>query len=89
MNPGAKRVITEHTASRTKDTIITADLSHSHTVREFSEQFGINEGSIKNYFFGVSGQIISRYTTHKRMVYAAELLEKSELSVIETAGSVG
>ena len=74
--------------ARKIESIITADLSHSHSVREFSEQFGISEGS-KNYFFGVFGQSISRYTTHKRMVYAAELLEKSELSVIEIAGSVG
>lgn len=75
--------------ARKIESIITADLSHSHTVREFSKQFGISEGSIKNYFFGVFGQSISRYTTHKRMVYAAELPEKSELSVIEIAGSVG
>lgn len=75
--------------ARQIESIIAADLSHSHTVREFSLQFGISEGSIKNYFFGVFGQSIARYTTHKRMMCAAELLEKNELSIIEIAGSVG
>ena len=75
--------------ARQIESIIAADLSHSHIVREFSLQFGISEGSIKNYFFGVFGQSIARYTTHKRMMCAAELLEKNELSIIEIAGSVG
>ncbi len=75
--------------ARQIESIIAADLSHSHTVREFSLQFGISEGSIKNYFSGVFGQSISRYTAHKRMMYAAELLGKNELSVIEIAGNVG
>ena len=75
--------------ARQIESIIVADLSHSHTVREFSLQFGISEGSVKNYFFGVFGQSIARYTTHKRMMYAAELLEKTDFSIIEIAGSVG
>ena len=75
--------------ARQIESIIVDDLSHSHTVREFSVQFGVSEGSIKNYFFGVFGQSISRYTTHKRMLYAAKLLEKNELSIIEIAGRVG
>lgn len=75
--------------ARQIEAILAADLSHSHTVHEFSVQFGLSEGSIKNYFFGVFGQSISRYATHKRMVYAAGLLEKTELSVIEVAGRVG
>ncbi len=75
--------------ARQIEAIIAADLSHSHTVHEFSLQFGISEGSIKNYFFGVFGQSIARYTTHKRMMYAAELLQKTELPIIEIAGSVG
>lgn len=75
--------------ARQIESVITADLSHSHTVREFSVQFGVSEGSIRNYFFGVFGQSISRYTTHKRMLYAAGLLEKTDLSIIEVAGSVG
>ncbi len=75
--------------ARQIESVISTDLSHSHTVREFAEQFGVSEGSIKNYFFGVFGQSISRYTMHKRMVYAAGLLEKTDLPVIEIAGSVG
>ena len=75
--------------ARQIESTITADLSYSHTVRAFSEQFGISEGSVKNYFQGVFGQSISRYTTYKRMVYAAELLEKTNMPIIEIAGSVG
>ena len=75
--------------ARQIESIIAADLSHSHTVHEFSLQFGISEGSIKNYFFGVFGQSIARYTAHKRMMYAAELLEKTDFSVVEIAGRVG
>ena len=75
--------------ARQIESVIAADLSHLHTVREFSAKFGICEGSIKNYFFGVFGQSISRYTTHKRMVRAAGLLEKTDLSIIKIAGSVG
>lgn len=75
--------------ARRIESIITADLSQSHTVREFSEQFGISEGSVKNYFLGVFGQSISRYTTHKRMIYAAGLLESTDMTIIEISGSVG
>lgn len=69
--------------------IICADLSKQHTVREFAELFSVSESSIKNYFSGVFGQSISRYTTHRRMVCAAELLTQTSLSVIEVAGRVG
>lgn len=75
--------------ARQIESLITADLSQSHTVRAFSERFGISEGSVKNYFQGVFGQSISRYTTYKRMVYAAGLLEKMDMPIIEIAGSVG
>ncbi len=37
--------------ARQIESVISADLSHMHTVREFSAKFGICEGSIKNYFF--------------------------------------
>lgn len=75
--------------ARQIESVITADLSRSHTIREFSERFGVSEGSIKNYFFGVFGQSISRYTARKRMVYAAGLLEKTDLPIIEVAGRAG
>lgn len=75
--------------ARKIESVIVADLSRCHTVHEFSERFGISEGSVKNYFLGVFGQTISRYTAHKRMVYAAGLLEKTDLAIIEIAGSVG
>ena len=75
--------------ARQIEAAISSDLSRSHTVREFSERFCVSEGSIKNYFFGVYGQSISRYTLHRRMAYAAELLEGTDLPIIEVAGRVG
>lgn len=75
-------------AKRTEE-IITADLSKQHTVREFAELFSVSESSVKNYFCGVFGQSISRYVTHKRMLYAAELLSGTRLSVIEVANRAG
>ena len=75
--------------ARQIESILSEDLSRSHTVREFSERFGISEGSVKNYFFGVFGQSISRYITYKRMAHAAGLLEKTDLPITEIAGSVG
>ena len=75
-------------AKRT-EAIITADLSKQHTVREFAELFSVSESSVKNYFHGVFGQSISRYVTHKRMLYAAELLSGTRLSVIEVANRSG
>lgn len=46
--------------ARQIESILSADLSRSHTVRKFSDRFDVNESSIKNYFFGVFGQNISR-----------------------------
>lgn len=75
--------------ARQIESIISADLSRSHTVHEFSEQLSVSESSIKNYFFGMFGQSISRYTMHKRMLYAARLLEETDLPIIEVSGRVG
>ncbi len=75
--------------ARQIEAVISADLSRSHTVHEFSEQFSVSEGSIKNYFYGMFGQSISQYTAHKRMLYAARLLTQTDLPVIEVAGRVG
>lgn len=41
--------------ARQIESILSADLSRSHTVRKFSDRFDVNESSIKNYFFGVFG----------------------------------
>lgn len=69
--------------------IIMRDLSRDHTVREFAEMFSVSEGSVKNYFRGVFGESISRYTSYRRMLRAAELLDTTRLSVLEVAGMVG
>ena len=58
-------------------------------MHEFAELFSVSESSVKNYFHGVFGQNISRYVTHKRMLYAAELLSGTRLSVIEVANRSG
>ena len=58
-------------------------------MHEFAELFSVSESSVKNYFHGVFGQSISRYVTHKRMLYAAELLSGTRLSVIEVANRSG
>lgn len=75
--------------ARQIEAVILSDLSRRHTIQEFSKRFSISESSVKNYFYGVFGQSISRYTAHKRMVYAAELLANTDLSVIEISGRVG
>lgn len=75
-------------AKRT-EAIITADLSRQHTAREFAARFCVSESSVKNYFRGVFGQSISQYTTHRRMLLAAELLTRTQLSVIEVSNRVG
>ena len=69
--------------------IITQDLARQHTVREFAERFSVSESSVKNYFCGVFGQSISRYTAQQRMRLAAELLARTKLSVIDVAARVG
>ena len=50
---------------------------------------GVSEGSVKNYFFSVYGESVSRYTARRRMALAAELLRETRLSVIEVAGRAG
>lgn len=75
--------------ARQIETVISADLSRSQTVREFSERFSVSESSIKNYFYGVFGQSIPQYRTHKRMEYAARLLKETDLPIIEISGKVG
>ncbi len=75
--------------ARQIEAVITSDLSRPHTVREFSERFSISEGSVKNYFFGMFGQSISRYAAQKRMQHAAALLSDTDLPIIEISGRVG
>lgn len=71
------------------EAIISGDLSQPHTAREFAARFSVSESSIKNYFRGVYGQSILQDTTHRRMLYAVELLSATSLPVIEIASRVG
>lgn len=54
-----------------------------------AELFSVSESSVKNYFYGVFGQSISKYLTHRRMLRAAELLKTTDCSVLEVANQVG
>ena len=75
--------------ARQTEKLLSADLSKQHTVREFAELFSVSESSVKNYFYGVFGQSISKYLTHRRMLRAAELLKTTDCSVLEVANRVG
>ena len=71
------------------EAVISENLSRQHTAREFAQRFSVSESSVKNYFRGVYGQSILQYATHRRMLYAAELLSATTLPVIEVASRVG
>ena len=71
------------------EAILAADLSASHTAREFAERCSVSESSIKNYFRGVFGQSIAQYTRQLRLRHAAELLASTELPISEVAAQVG
>ena len=75
--------------ARQTERLLTEDLAHPPTLRTLAERFGVSEGSVKNYFFSVYGESVSRYTARQRMALAAELLRGTRLSVIEVAGRAG
>ncbi len=69
--------------------IITNDLSENHTLKSFSNKFGVSSSSLKNYFQGVYGKNISTYIREYRMSEAALALYKSDTSVADIAAKVG
>ena len=69
--------------------IILSDLSKKHSARELAEYFGVSESSFKLYVKGILGEGYLPYFRRKRMEKAAELLESTNLKVIEIASSVG
>lgn len=75
--------------ARQTERLLMEDLAHPPTLRQLAERFGVSEGSVKNYFFSVYGESVSRYTARRRMALAAELLRETRLSVIEVAGRAG
>ena len=69
--------------------IILSDLSKKHSARELAEYFGVSESSFKLYVRGILGDGYLPYFRRRRMEKAAELLESTNLKVIEIAASVG
>ena len=71
------------------ETLILQDLSRRITAKEMADRFGISESSFKLYVKGILGESYLAYFRKKRMEKAAELLESTNLKVIEVANSVG
>lgn len=71
------------------ETLILSDLTIRITARELAERFGVSESSFKFYVKGILGDSYLNYFRKKRMEKAAELLETTNLKVIEIASAVG
>lgn len=71
------------------EALILDDLSKRVTAREMADRFGISESSFKLYVKGILGDSYLSYFRRKRMEKAAELLESTNLKVVEIAASVG
>lgn len=71
------------------ETLILKDLSKRITAKEMAERFEISESSFKLYIKGILGDGYLAYFRKKRMEKAAELLESTNMKVIDIAISVG
>ena len=71
------------------EALILKDLSRRITAKELADQFGISESSFKLYIKGILGDSYLSYFRRKRMEKAAELLESTNMKVIDIAISVG
>ena len=71
------------------ETLILSDLTTRITAKELSERFGVSESNFKFYVKGILGDSYLNYFRKKRMKKAAELLETTNLKVIEIASAVG
>ena len=69
--------------------ILIDNLSIHIPVKTISDQFGISETSLKNYFKEVYGLCISEYMTAYRMREAARLLSETDISILEIANRIG
>lgn len=68
---------------------ITRDLSKKNNIEVMAANYKISPSSLKNYFSAVFGCSISEYTQAKRIHKAKELLETTDMSVMQIAASVG
>ncbi len=92
--PGESEVNTYFTRSqiaivKEAETLIMQDLSRRITAKEMADRFGISESSFKLYIKGILGDSYLSYFRKKRMEKAAELLESTNMKVIEIANAVG
>ncbi len=74
---------------REAESLILEDLGRRITAKELADRFGISESSFKLYVKGILGDSYLSYFRRKRMEKAAELLESTNLRVVEVAASVG
>lgn len=71
------------------EALILSDLTKRFTAKELADRFGVSESSFKFYVKGILGDSYLNYFRKKRMEKAAELLESTNLKVIEIANTVG
>ena len=71
------------------EALILSDLAKRITAKELADRFGVSESSFKFYVKGILGDSYLNYFRKKRMEKAAELLESTNLKVIEVASAVG
>lgn len=71
------------------EALILCDLTRRITAKELADRFGVSESSFKFYVKGILGDSYLNYFRKKRMEKAAELLESTNLKVIEIASAVG
>lgn len=69
--------------------IIMNDLSKRITAKEMASRFGISESSFKLYIKGILGDSYLSYFRKKRMEKAADLLENTNLKIIEISNAIG
>ena len=69
--------------------IIMNDLSKRITAKEMALHFGISESSFKLYIKGILGDSYLSYFRKKRMEKAADLLENTNLKIIEISNAIG
>lgn len=71
------------------ETLILIDLKTRITAKELAERFSVSESSFKFYVKGILGDSYLNCFRKKRMEKAVELLETTNLKVIEIASAVG
>lgn len=71
------------------EALVMQDLGRRITAKEMADRFGISESSFKLYVKGILGDSYLSYFRKKRMEMAADLLESTNLKVIEIANAVG